>query len=769
MGQIFAPSHADEGSSRETDRADAGEVVVDGRRAVTVVGAHLADAVHSCSLIAAEADGLLQVVDAHLIQQVIPLGIVVIHAAQVSQLEAVLCAGGDVLCVGGIVLLVVDLSVGVCVVEDSLDLIAHVVISRSGSGLSIVCKTVRTGQIGDLALCEIELIGRCNSVALALVGLVVNDVGSNSVGLGIQNIVGVRVGADDVIASLQHIAAVVLVIVGSQILDRDGEVDGLALAGGKLAGLGEVQQVCGGLLNAAVGVRRIIIDLHDILAGSRAGIGDGDGELQAAAVAGDVAHLLGEGGVAQAVAKGIDNFLVVVDEAFIGSSLIELVADIDALSVVDEGCSSACGVEEAGIGIQLGGVGVLEVTEVVPPRRSGQVSSIGVSGTAGGVDLTGDHAAKALKAGLTGAGAEQDALDLGVVLDPVHLESVCAVVNDDDVVEVGSDEVDELFLAVGQLQEVVALIPVIALVQAVIVSAVVVAGAALRTTVICHTADPAAVHDSRHVGGKVCALTADAGDDDHSGVRVCLGICHHLVGVQADIRLGQSPVLLGHTNAGTGSAVVGVELAQLVVGLDARIVQAGEQVGDGIDVVQCAGAGAAVARAGGGPAKDVQLGARGHRQDVVIVLCQNDALLRDLVHQLGRLCGGLLADGTFAGDQIQYGGHGAGADEVDDNRQRQQNGEAGLRTDHLLFRFGHLPHREHHEEREYEDDAECNQIVLNVRNYLHYIIHIDGQHNFLPPYSESIFSGYSSRSIATIINGFKENSQTSSQSVILEA
>ena len=34
--QIFAPSHADEGSSRETDRADAGEVVVDGRRAVTV-------------------------------------------------------------------------------------------------------------------------------------------------------------------------------------------------------------------------------------------------------------------------------------------------------------------------------------------------------------------------------------------------------------------------------------------------------------------------------------------------------------------------------------------------------------------------------------------------------------------------------------------------------------------------------------------------------------------------------------------------------------
>ena len=315
----------------------------------------------------------------------------------------------------------------------------------------------------------------------------------------------------------------------------------------------------------------------------------------------------------------------------------------------------------------------------------------------------------------------------------------------------------------------VALIPVIALVQAVVISAVVVAGAALRATVICHTADPAAVHDSRHIGGKVCALTADAGDDDHGGVRVCLGVCHHFVGVQADIRLGQGPVLLCHADAGAGGAVIGVELAQLVVGLDACIMQAGEQVGDRVSVVQSAGTRAAIAGAGGSPAEDVQLGAGSHRQDVVIVLSQNDAFLGDLIDQLGGLCGSLFADGAFAGDQVQHGGHGAGADEVDDNRQRQQNGEAGLRTDHLLFRFGHLPHREHHEEREYEDDAECNQIVLNVRNYLHYIIQIDGQHNFLPPYSESIFPGHSSRSVASIINGFKENSQTSSQSVILEA
>ena len=540
---------------------------------------------------------------------------------------------------------------------------------------------------------------------------------------------GVCIGADDVIASLQHIAAVVLVIVGSQLLHRDGEVDGLALAGSQLVGLGEVQQVCGGLLDAAVGIRRIAVDLDNILAGNRAGVGDGDGELQVCAIVGDVAHLLGEGGVAQAVAEGIDHFLVVVDEALIGSRLIELVADVDALDVVDEGGSGALGVEHTCIGVELGSVGVLEVAEVVPPRRSGQVGDIGICGAAGGVDLTGDHAAKALKAGLAGAGAEQNALDLGVILDPAHLECVCAVVDDDDVVEVGSDQIDQLFLAVGQLQEVVACIPVVALVQGVVIRAVVVASAALRAAVVCHTADPAAVHDSSHIGGKVCALAADAGDDHHGGVRVFLGVCHHLVGVQADVRLGQGPVLLCHADAGTGSAVVGVELAQLVVGLNARIVQAGEQVGDGIGVVQCAGAGAAVAGAGGGPAKDVQLGARGHGQDVVIVLCQNDAFLRDLVHQLGRLCGGLLADGAFTGDQIQHGGHGADADEVDNDDQCQQNGDTRLRTDHLLLGFRQLLGRKHRNECDHDHDAEGDQVVLDVGNYLHYIIHIDGQHN----------------------------------------
>ena len=142
---------------------------------------------------------------------------------------------------------------------------------------------------------------------------------------------GIVVGADDIVASFQHIAAVGLVIIGSMILHRDGELHGLRLAGSQLIGLGEVQQVCRGLLDAAaIGVRRIAVDLHNILTGSRTGVGNGDGEVQVGAVGGDAAHFLGEGSVAQAIAEGEDDFIVVVDQALVRSSLIELVADVDA-------------------------------------------------------------------------------------------------------------------------------------------------------------------------------------------------------------------------------------------------------------------------------------------------------------------------------------------------------------------------------------------------------------------------------------------------------
>ena len=193
VGQILVPGHADEGRSREADGTDTGEVVVDGSRAVAVIGADLLDAGDRSGLVAAEADGLLHLVDGHLVEQLIPLCVVVIHAAQVDQLQAVLGTGGDVGGVGVIIVLIASLGVRMGVVEGSLLLVGHLIGGGSSSRLGIVCKAVGAGQIGDLAFCEIELVGRSHSIAAALVGLVVDDVGCNGVGLGIGDVVRVVV------------------------------------------------------------------------------------------------------------------------------------------------------------------------------------------------------------------------------------------------------------------------------------------------------------------------------------------------------------------------------------------------------------------------------------------------------------------------------------------------------------------------------------------------------------------------------------------------
>ncbi len=106
---------------------------------------------------------------------------------------------------------------------------------------------------------------------------------------------------------------------------------------------------------------------HHVLARRGAGIGDGDIEGDGPIALGDGAHFLSKGGVAQAVAEGVLDRSVIVDQALGGGGLIELVAHVDALHIVHEGGRGPGGVEAAGVAVELLGVGVFEVAEVVPP------------------------------------------------------------------------------------------------------------------------------------------------------------------------------------------------------------------------------------------------------------------------------------------------------------------------------------------------------------------------------------------------------------------
>ena len=141
-------------------------------------------------------------------------------------------------------------------------------------------------------------------------------------------------------------------IPAGHILHIGGDGHGLGSAGGELSGLAVVQQLDSGFLDAVflvvVGVGQADIQLHNILAGHAAGVGNGhfSGDSLVLMVHIQIIQSLGEGGVGQTVAERISNLIVIVPSAAGGGAhsggsvalvhngvkvtgLIVLVADVD--------------------------------------------------------------------------------------------------------------------------------------------------------------------------------------------------------------------------------------------------------------------------------------------------------------------------------------------------------------------------------------------------------------------------------------------------------
>src|SRR5699024_7543138 len=149
----------------------------------------------------------------------------------------------------------------------------------------------------------------------ALVVAAVGDGGGNVVDAAVDDGVRVGVDGDDVVARLQHIGFGVAVVIGSHIFHVELDGDILGRTGFQLSGLGKADQVGGSLFNAAVGVGRVVVDFHNVLAGHGTGVGDGDTHGDDAVSLGHTIELLRERGVAEAVAEGILHHRVIVDEA----------------------------------------------------------------------------------------------------------------------------------------------------------------------------------------------------------------------------------------------------------------------------------------------------------------------------------------------------------------------------------------------------------------------------------------------------------------------
>ena len=136
-----------------------------------------------------------------------------------------------------------------------------------------------------------------------------------------------------------------------QIVLRHADGDGFARTGLQDLGLAVADELDRGLfdliLAVIVGIGLLRIDLHGLLAGNVAGVGDLDRQLiggllaLAAALDSEIGEV--EGGIAQAVAEGIGHDAVIAEIAGLGraehnvliAGLGILVAEIDALLVDD--------------------------------------------------------------------------------------------------------------------------------------------------------------------------------------------------------------------------------------------------------------------------------------------------------------------------------------------------------------------------------------------------------------------------------------------------
>ena len=136
----MAPGTRDHYFDRESDGARAGEVVVDGCRAVTVDVLYFADGLDRRCLVSGKCDHVGHLVDCQLIQQVIPDRVVIIFAAHVRDLKRTALAGHRHLSAR------IDISHGIIVGIEVVALnvsLGHVQVRGSCGGSLVVRELVR--------------------------------------------------------------------------------------------------------------------------------------------------------------------------------------------------------------------------------------------------------------------------------------------------------------------------------------------------------------------------------------------------------------------------------------------------------------------------------------------------------------------------------------------------------------------------------------------------------------------------------------------------
>ena len=260
-------------------------------------------------------------------------------------------------------------------------------------------------------------------------------------------------------------------IPAGHILHIRGDGHGFGGTGRKLGGLAVVQQLDGSLLNAVflviIGVGQADIELHNILSGYAAGVGDCDlgGDGLAAEVNAQRIEGLLKGSVAQTIAERIGDLIVIVPAAVRGGAdcrigialphdgvkiagLVVFVADVDVLRL-DQGIVH--------VDVRVG-VGPLQVAVVLGAGGVGVLDGIGIGQMTGGTDRTGENVGYTVEAVAARQTYLQDGVNTVIVLNLLHLHGAGVVQQHNDLAAVGrlggDGCIDEVALVIGQPQRV---------------------------------------------------------------------------------------------------------------------------------------------------------------------------------------------------------------------------------------------------------------------------------------------------------------------------
>ena len=696
----------------QADRADAREVVVQRGGAVHVGDAQLADRGDRRGAVATLGDEGVHFLDGELVEELIPLRVVVIEAREVPQDEAVLRARGGhrraAVSVGGCRVVVRRRE------ELRLAGLAHLEVRRSRGSLREVGEAACARQVGDVTLRVVELVGSHDLVTvMRVVGSVEGLRRIHRVGLLIDDVVRVGARRNLVVADLEHVGLRVHRVVGGERIAVPCDRQRLGLTGLQQLRLLVRQQVRGSLFDATVGVGRVVVDLDDVLTGDLAGVRDGHvrGHGSRGLVDRDVAHRLGERRVGQAETERVDDLVAVVDDVLSGGRLVPAVADVDRVVVVDEGRLRLGALVEGVVLGELRHVRVLEVAEVVGRGARLDVTREGVGGLRRGVHLAIQDAAQRIESNLAAGDRPHDRVDLRVILKVAELEDIGSIDDDDRLRRRLLRQLNHVLLGARQLKVALAVLEVRVVLGVVRVAEVRVVS-----------------HLLVNVAGQVEALATRAGDRHDCGVAEGGGVGEQVVRVLVLRGLGQRPVGLEHANLGALGAVGGVQVRQLIVRGEASVVQAVEEGRRRVVLRQRAGAGTAVDRVRRTPAPHVDRGALSERQGASLVLQEDHTLVRNIVAQILNLGLRRVREGAGAGRQVEHRLEAAVHHRHDRNDNGDERRDPGRRARELTGRLAHLENSEGDDDGERQRHADDDQGDLDRLNHLPHIRPVDGKH-----------------------------------------